>query len=183
MIRPPAEIAFSCPTTCPAAPDPLRPASAKSSSAGRGSSKGGRETSPDSSTGAASSGSVNPSWSCRHPTRKSSRPACDAWASVWPSLPWLSRERISRRSGGRVRSMLEDQEWERLSTLYNGWIDDVADVLEGLKAASEDAERSVKGTPLARAVVRDLRARINAAIREIVERTNTLTVEMARFQA
>jgi len=79
--------------------------------------------------------------------------------------------------------MLEDQEWERLSTLYNGWIDDVADVLEGLKAASEDAERSVKGTPLARAVVRDLRARINAAIREIVERTNTLTVEMARFQA
>ena len=79
--------------------------------------------------------------------------------------------------------MLEDQERERLSTLYNGWIDDVADVLEGLKAASEDAERSLEETPLARAVVRDLRVRINAAIREVVERTNTLTVEMAKFQA
>ena len=79
--------------------------------------------------------------------------------------------------------MLEDQERERLSTLYNGWKDDVADVLEGLKAASEDAERSLEETPLARAVVRDLRVRINAAIREVVERTNTLTVEMAKFQA
>ena len=79
--------------------------------------------------------------------------------------------------------MLDDAEWEKLSTLYNGWIDDVADVLEGLKAGSEDAERSVEGTPLARAVVRDRRVRINAAIQEIVERTNTLTVEMARFQA
>jgi len=79
--------------------------------------------------------------------------------------------------------MLDDTEWERLSTLYNGWIDDVADVLEGLKAASEDAEPSVEGTSLARAVVRDLRVRINAAIREVVERTNTLTVEMAKFQA
>jgi len=79
--------------------------------------------------------------------------------------------------------MLEDQERERLSTLYNGWKDDVADVLEGLRAASEDAERSVEATPLARAVVRDLRVRINAAIREVVERTNTLTVEMAKFQA
>ena len=82
-----------------------------------------------------------------------------------------------------MRNMLDDAEWERLSTLYNGWIDDIADVLEGLKAASEDAERSVEGTPLARAVVRDLRVRINAAIQEIVERTNTLIVEMARFQA
>jgi hypothetical protein len=79
--------------------------------------------------------------------------------------------------------MLDDPEWERPSTLYNGWIDDVADVLEGLKAASEDAERSVEGAPLARAVVRDLRVRINAAIREIVERTNTFTVEMAKVQA
>jgi len=79
--------------------------------------------------------------------------------------------------------MLEDQELGEAKYAVQRWIDDAADVLEGLKAASEDAERSVEGTPLARAVVRDLRVRINAAIREIVERTNTLTVEMAKFQA
>ena len=79
--------------------------------------------------------------------------------------------------------MLEDQELGEAKYAVQRWIDDAADVLEGLKAASEDAERSVEGTPLARAGVRDLRVRINAAIREIVERTNTLTVEMAKFQA
>jgi hypothetical protein len=72
---------------------------------------------------------------------------------------------------------------ERLSTLYNSWTDDVAYVLEGLATAAQDAERSVEGTPFARAVVRDLRVGINAAIREVVERTNGLTVEIARFQA
>ena len=79
-------------------------------------------------------------------------------------------------------SMLDDAEWERLSTLYNGWIDDVADVLQGLATAAQDAERSVEGTPLARGVVGNLRARIRAAIEEIADRTNTLTVEMARLQ-
>ncbi len=87
------------------------------------------------------------------------------------------------RSGGRVRSMLDDAEWERLSTLYNGWINDVADVLQGLATAAQDAERSVEGPPIARAVVADLRTRIEAAIGELIDRTNTLTVEMAKFQA
>jgi len=71
----------------------------------------------------------------------------------------------------------------KLSTLYNGWIDDVADILEGLAEAAEIAERSIEGAPLARTMVEDLRARIDAAIREVAERTNTLTVEIAGFQA
>jgi hypothetical protein len=79
--------------------------------------------------------------------------------------------------------MLDDAEWEKLSTLYNGWIDDVADILEGLAEAAEIAERSIEGAPLARTMVQDLRVRIDAAIREIAERTNTLTVEIAGFQA
>ena len=91
--------------------------------------------------------------------------------------------RVWRRSGGRVPSMLDDAEWERLSTLYNGWIDDVADVLQGLATAAQDAERSVEGPPIARAVVADLRTRIEAAIGELIDRTITLTVEMAKFQA
>jgi hypothetical protein len=72
---------------------------------------------------------------------------------------------------------------EKLSTLDNVWIDDVADILEGLAAAAQDAERSVEGTPLARAVVMALSRRIRAAVLEIIDRTNTLTVEMVRFQA
>jgi hypothetical protein len=79
--------------------------------------------------------------------------------------------------------MLDDEEWQRLSTLYNVWIDDVADILEGLAAAAQDAEGSVEGTPFARAVVVALSRRIRAAVLEIIDRTNTLTVEMARFQA
>ena len=78
--------------------------------------------------------------------------------------------------------MLDDQEWQRLTSLYNVWIDDVADILAGLAIAAKDAERSVEGTPLARGVVGNLRARIRAPIEEIADRTNTLTVEMARFQ-
>ena len=78
--------------------------------------------------------------------------------------------------------MLDDAEWERLSTLHNGWTDDVADVLQGLATAAQDAERSVEGPPIARTMVQDLRLRIDAAIRKIVERTNTLTVEIAGFQ-
>src|SRR5438132_8476461 len=167
---------------CLAAPDPWRPAFAKSSSAGRGSSTGGRETSPDSSTGAASRGSVNPSSSCPA-TQKNSRPGCGPWASAWPWPRSRSRIRVSMHSGGRVRSMLDDAEWERLSTLYNGWINDVADVLQGLATAAQDAERSVEGPPIARAVVADLRTRTEAAIGDLIDRTTTLTVEIAKFQA
>jgi hypothetical protein len=79
--------------------------------------------------------------------------------------------------------MLDDEEWQRPSTLYNVWIDDVADILEGLAAAAQDAEGSVEGTPLPRAVVVALSRRIRAAVLEIIDRTNTLTVEMARFRA
>jgi len=79
--------------------------------------------------------------------------------------------------------MLDDAEWERLSTLYTGWIDDVADILQGLATAAQDAERSIEGPPIARAVVADLRTRIEAAIGELIDRTNTLTVERAEFQA
>ena len=78
--------------------------------------------------------------------------------------------------------MLDDAKWERLSTLHNGWIDGVGDVLQGLAEAAEVTERSVEGPPIARTMVQDLRLRIDAAIREIVERTNTLTVEIAGFQ-
>src|SRR5205823_5823169 len=166
--------ASSCHTMCLAAPDLSRPGFAKSSSVGNESSTGERKTNPDSSTGAGSLGSVNPSWSCHHAMRKSLRPGCGAWASAWPLPLWQSRERASRRSGGRVRNMLDDAEWEKLSTLYNGWIDDVADILEGLAEAAEIAERSIEGAPLARTMVEDLRARIDAAIREVAERTNTL---------
>src|SRR5438034_1534108 len=160
---------------CPAARDRSRVAFAKSSAAGRESATGGRETSTDSSTGEASRGSVNPSWSCRPATQKNSRPGCGPWASAWPWPRSRSPVRVWRRSGGRVPSMLDDAEWERLSTLYNGWIDDVADVLQGLATAAQDAERSVEGPPIARAVVADLRTRIEAAIGELIDRTNTLT--------
>ncbi len=78
--------------------------------------------------------------------------------------------------------MLDDAKWERLSTLYHGWIDGVGDVLQRLAEAAEVTERSVEGAPIARTMVQDLRLRIDAAIREIVERTNTLTVEIAGFQ-
>lgn len=77
--------------------------------------------------------------------------------------------------------MLDDKEWERLSTLYNSWIDDVADILEGLSEAAEDAYRSVEGTPLARGVLTDLWRRIDHSIGDIADRTNTLTVAMATF--
>lgn len=77
--------------------------------------------------------------------------------------------------------MLDHAEWERLTTLYNGWIDDVADILEGLAEAAETAERSVEGAPLARTVVHDLRSRIEASIADVVDRTNTLTVEIHRL--
>src|SRR5438093_11525690 len=125
---------------CPAARDPSRLAFAKSSSAGRESSTGGRETSTDSSTGEASRGSVNPSWSCRPATQKNSRPGCGPWASAWPWPRSRSPVRVWRRSGGRVPSMLDDAEWERLSTLYNGWIDDVADVPAGVEAPRDEGE-------------------------------------------
>jgi hypothetical protein len=74
--------------------------------------------------------------------------------------------------------MLDDTQWERLTTPYNGWVDDVADILEGLAEAAEIAERSIEGAPLARTVVQDLRGRIEAAVSEVVDRTNSLTVEI-----
>ena len=77
---------------------------------------------------------------------------------------------------------LSDSGWEALRKAYNDWIDDVADILESLADAAADAERSVAGTPFARRVVGDLRQRIGAAIREIADRTNDLTVRLSRLQ-
>ncbi len=74
---------------------------------------------------------------------------------------------------------LTDDGWEALSNAYNAWIDDVANLLEGLADAAQVAERSVEGAPLARGVVRDLRRRIRAALGEAVQRTNDLTIRIA----
>lgn len=73
-------------------------------------------------------------------------------------------------------------EWEFLSTAYNGRVDDVAEILAGLADAAEDAERSVEDSPVARRVVHDLRSRIKAAILEIADRMNDLTVRLAQLQ-
>jgi hypothetical protein len=83
----------------------------------------------------------------------------------------------------RVACPLSDEERESLSKSYNGRVDDVAEILASLLDASEDAERSLEDTPLARRVVRNLRERIKAAAAgEIAERTNDLTVRLARLQ-
>ena len=86
------------------------------------------------------------------------------------------------RDGEAFTSPLSDEEWESLSNTYNGWIDDVGDILAGLVDASEDAERSVEDSAVARRVVHDLRERIRAAAREIADRTNDLTVRLAHLQ-
>ena len=90
---------------------------------------------------------------------------------------------LNRHGPMGTRAMpLTDAEWEALSKAHNDWIDDVADTLKGLADAAETAERSLEGAPLARAVVTDLRGRIEAAIREIIERTNQLTVRISSLQ-
>jgi ABC-type transporter Mla subunit MlaD len=73
-------------------------------------------------------------------------------------------------------------EWEFLSTAYNDWMDDVTEILATLADAAEDAERSVEDSPVARRVVFDLRKRIKAAILEVADRVNDLTVRLARLQ-
>ncbi len=77
---------------------------------------------------------------------------------------------------------LSNAEWEFLSTAYNAWVDDVAEILAGLADAAEDAERSVEDSLIARRVVHDLRSRIKAAILEVADRVNDLTVRLARLQ-
>jgi hypothetical protein len=77
---------------------------------------------------------------------------------------------------------LSNAEWEFLSTAYNGWVDDVAEILACLADAAEDAERSVEDSPVARRVVFDLRRRVKAAILEVADRVNDLTVRLARLQ-
>ena len=77
---------------------------------------------------------------------------------------------------------LSNAEWEFLSTAYNGWVDDVAEILAGLADAAEDAERSVEDSPIARRVVFDLRRRVKAAILEVADRVNDLTVRLTRLQ-
>jgi len=77
---------------------------------------------------------------------------------------------------------LSDAKWEFLSKAYNGWVDDVAEILAGLADAAQDAERSVEDSPLARGVVIDLRDRIKAAISEVADRMNDLTVRVSRLQ-
>jgi hypothetical protein len=77
---------------------------------------------------------------------------------------------------------LTDEEWAWLSTAHNDWVDDVGDVLEGLADAAEAAERSLEGEALGRAVVSDLRRRLDAAVREIVERTNEMTLRVSALQ-
>jgi len=61
-------------------------------------------------------------------------------------------------------------------------VDDVAEILAGLADAAEDAERSVEDSPIARRVVFDLRRRVKAAILEVADRVNDLTVRLARLQ-
>ena len=77
---------------------------------------------------------------------------------------------------------LSNAEWEFLSTAYNGWVDDVTEILAGLADAAEDAERSVEDSAIARRVVFDLRRRVKAAILEVADRVNDLTVRLARLQ-
>ena len=61
-------------------------------------------------------------------------------------------------------------------------MDDVGDILEGLADAAEASERSLEGEAFARGVVTDLRQRLEAAILEIVERTNEMTVRISALQ-
>ncbi len=77
---------------------------------------------------------------------------------------------------------LSDSEWQFLSNTYNGWVDDVAEILASLADAAQDAERSVEDSPIARRVVFNLRTRIKAAISEIADRLNDLTVMVTRLQ-
>ena len=79
-------------------------------------------------------------------------------------------------------SPFDDEEWESLSTAYNGWLDDVGDILAGLVDASENAERSLEDQALARRVVHNLRERIRAAVQEIADRTNEMTGRLAHLQ-
>lgn len=58
----------------------------------------------------------------------------------------------------------------------------VTTFLEGLPDAAEDTERSVEGASLAGTVVRNLRKRLQTAIQEGTDRTNELTVRVARLQ-
>jgi hypothetical protein len=51
---------------------------------------------------------------------------------------------------------LTDEEWARLVKAHNDWVDDVGDILEGLAAAAQIAERSIEGAPFPRGVVEDL---------------------------
>jgi len=81
-----------------------------------------------------------------------------------------------------ARMPLTADEWEALSNAHNDWVDDVGDILEGLADAAQAAERSLEGEALAGAVVRDLRRRLAAAILEIAERTNALTVRVSALQ-
>ena len=77
---------------------------------------------------------------------------------------------------------LTDQEWARLVKAHNNWVDDVGDILQGLEAAAEVAQRSIEGAPSPGGVVADLRRRVEAAILEISERTNEMTLVVSRLQ-
>ena len=77
---------------------------------------------------------------------------------------------------------LTDEEWARLVKAHNDWVDDVGDILEGLTAAAQVAQRSIEGAPSPGGVVADLGRRIRAASGEIVERTNEMTLAVARLQ-
>lgn len=94
----------------------------------------------------------------------------------------LSEEGRLIETGETHTCPLSDEEWESLSNSYNGWVDDVAEILAGFADAAEDAERSVEDSPIARRVVHDLRRRIKGAILEVADRLNDLTVRLARFQ-
>ena len=95
-----------------------------------------------------------------------------------PVSPWS----VAAEPGEPETVPLNDAEWESLSKAYNVWIDDVAEILASLLDAAQDAERSVEDSPLPRRVVHDLRERVKAAAHEIADRTNDLTVRLARFQ-
>jgi len=77
---------------------------------------------------------------------------------------------------------LTDEEWARLVKAHNDWVDDVGDILEGLAAAAQIAERSIEGAPSPRGVVEDLGRRIRATAGEIIERTNEMTLRVSGLQ-
>ena len=61
----------------------------------------------------------------------------------------LSEGATSTEQGETHTSPLTGEESESLSNAYNGWVDDVGNILGGLVDAAEDAERSVEDSPLA----------------------------------